>query len=227
MICSGEQLIAFYYIDRKDIPEIRKILSSENGAICYDEKGISFVAAKGSVCAEISNETQWSYVQPLTRLHKVFIFGAGHVGLALCRALSALDFDIHLFDDRKDLPKLTPGGLTQNVQLIHYQESSGYIPEGEHNYVVVMSVGYRTDELILRNLYNRKFTYLGLLGSREKVKTLKRQLQEEGFDNTWLDAINAPAGLDIKSETAEEIAVSIAAQLVAVKNGRIFEYLNT
>jgi len=220
MICSGEQVIAFYYLGKKEIELIEKILSPGNTAICYRESGISIAGLNDSLSFEFTDENNWQFVQSTKPAHRVFIFGAGHVGLALCRALSALDFEVHLFDDRPDLHPQSSDIISQKVQLIRYEDSHLFVPEGANHYVVVMSVGYRTDEVILRSLQHRKFTYLAMLGSRQKVKTLKQQLLQEGFDAEWLQEVIAPAGLDIKSETAEEIAISIAAQLVGVKNGR-------
>lgn len=220
MICSGEQVIAFYYLGKKDIDLIESILSPANPAICYRENGISISGQSDSFDDKFTYGNNWQFVQSTKPDHRVFIFGAGHVGLALCRALSVLDFEVTLLDDRLDLQQKVTDAFSQKVQLIRYEDSHLYVPEGAHHYVVVMSVGYRTDEVILRSLQHRKFTYLGMLGSRQKVSTLKQQLLQEGFDAEWLKEIIAPAGMDIKSETPEEIAISIAAQLVAVKNGR-------
>jgi xanthine dehydrogenase accessory factor len=220
MICSGEQVIAFYYFDSEDMDIIKSILSPENTAICYRETGIFFANQNKSLDIENFNENKWQFVQSTKPEHRVFIFGAGHVGLALCRALSVLDFEVTLFDDRSEIQLKARDTISQKVQLIRYEDSHLYVTEGAHHYVVVMSAGYLTDEVILRSLRYRKFSYLGMLGSRQKVNTLKQQLLQEGFDAEWLQAIIAPAGIDIKSETPEEIAISIAAQLVAVKNGK-------
>lgn len=171
MICSGEQVIAFYYLGNKDIELVRKILSAEKPAICYRESGISIAGPGDSPGVDFSNEKQWRFVQSVKPDHRVFIFGAGHVGLALCRALSVLDFEVTLFDDRHDLQQKVPDTYSQTVQLIRYEDSHLFVPEGANNYVVVMSVGYRTDEVILRSLQHRKFTYLAMLGSRQKVSS--------------------------------------------------------
>ncbi len=215
MICSGEQVIAFYYLDQEDITAVKNILAPGNPAVCYYENGISAAPAEASGQSVSSGDLWWRFIQPVAPPAKVYIFGAGHVGIALYHALSRLEANIRLFDNRKDLVLPEPGLPTE---CIDYENSSSYIPEGEHNYVLVMSVGYRTDEAILRSLHSRKFAYLGLLGSRQKVQALMAQLREQGLQTGWLDAISAPAGLDIKSETAAEIAISIAAQLIQVKN---------
>ena len=81
-----------------------------------------------------------------------------------------------------------------------------------------MSFGYRTDEIIIRRLLNKQFKYIGMLGSQEKMNTLNKSLLADGFDQKQLDQLHAPIGIQIKSETAAEIAISVAAQLIQVKN---------
>ena len=81
-----------------------------------------------------------------------------------------------------------------------------------------MSFGYRTDAIALRQLIRRRWKYLGMLGSAEKVRTLFDDLRAEGFTEEELARVHAPIGLPIHSKTPEEIAVSIAAEIVRVKN---------
>jgi xanthine dehydrogenase accessory factor len=102
--------------------------------------------------------------------------------------------------------------------VIRYEESSRYVPESQQSYVVIMSFGYRTDETILKSLYGRQFKYIGMMGSEEKIRKMKEGLMKESYAQEYFDSIHAPIGMDIKSETAYEIAVSVAAQLIAVKN---------
>jgi xanthine dehydrogenase accessory factor len=85
-------------------------------------------------------------------------------------------------------------------------------------YVVVMTVGYRTDAVVLRQILAKNVRYLGVLGSAAKMKTLLNDLENEGFHNAILRGIRTPIGLNIHSKTPEEIAVSIAAEIIGVKN---------
>jgi xanthine dehydrogenase accessory factor len=84
---------------------------------------------------------------------------------------------------------------------------------------VVMTVGYKSDETVIGKLLGKKFKYFGVLGSRAKMKTLLKALAKEGFDKERLARIRTPVGLRINSRTPPEIAVSIAAEIIAVKNG--------
>jgi xanthine dehydrogenase accessory factor len=81
-----------------------------------------------------------------------------------------------------------------------------------------VSFGYRTDEIVLRQLIRRSFKYLGMLGSAEKVRTMFTAMRADGFTDSELARVHAPIGLPIHSRTPPEIAVSIAAQIIGVKN---------
>ncbi|HRF38478.1 MAG TPA: XdhC family protein, partial [Saprospiraceae bacterium] len=105
---------------------------------------------------------------------------------------------------------------------VEYERLADHIPPEPHSFVVIMSFGYRSDEAALRALLHLDFGYIGMMGSKAKVKAMFDQLLAEGIAPERLQRIFAPIGLDIKSETAEEIAVSVAAQLIAAKNRPVF-----
>ncbi|MEO7265169.1 MAG: XdhC family protein, partial [Ferruginibacter sp.] len=101
-------------------------------------------------------------------------------------------------------------------ELKSYQDLK--IEEGENIYVVIMSFGYRTDDLAVRALKNNHYRYLGLLGSSKKIEKMINEYKAEGISSEWLSSIHSPIGINIKSETTEEIAVSIAAEIIREKN---------
>jgi xanthine dehydrogenase accessory factor len=84
--------------------------------------------------------------------------------------------------------------------------------------VVVMTVGYQTDAAVIRKLIDKDFKYFGVLGSKAKMAALLRELKNDGFAAEKLNRIRTPVGIEINSRTPEEIAVSIAAEIIAVKN---------
>lgn len=102
--------------------------------------------------------------------------------------------------------------------MIYYENASNYIPSDGNIYVVLVSFGFRSDEIILRSIYGKNYYYIGVMGSTNKIKSMRMKLLEEGFDGQWFDNICAPIGIDINSKTSFEIALSIAAQLVKCKN---------
>ncbi len=226
MICSGQQTIAFYRLDAAQLPLIRQLNSNLwskiNGQLTLNQQGIFFSPdadcfEKYSFCIE--NDNTWLLTETLGWKPKLYIVGAGHVSLALCRMAAQLDFDLNVLDERPGLNTAPPADLAVYTQLPDYHQVGQYLPEGENSYVVLMSFGYRTDKLILKQLLLRNYRYLGMLGSVEKVKTLFAELEAEGFGRDGLQNVHAPIGLPIHSKTPEEIAVSILAEIIRVKNG--------
>ena len=211
MICSGQQTIAFYDVGAEQIPLLESALQPPGMALTYTEAGIFLEAA-------LSPASLWQHTDCLAPEHNVYIIGGGHVSLALCEVLSRLNFEIHVFDDREQLNTLMANPFAHSRTVVDYDQLADYIPPGQHSFVVIMSFGYRSDEVALRALLQLDFGYIGMMGSRAKVKTMFDQLLAEGIPQQRLDRIYAPIGLDIKSETAQEIAVSVAAQLIAAKN---------
>ena len=210
MICSGQQTIAFYDLNQDDLILVDAIITSKNNTITYTENGIQIGLATLSKV--------WKYEESISHPNKVYIIGGGHVGLALSEILSKLDFEMHLFDHRENLNTMEANSFVHARKTIEFETIEQHIPEGDSTYVVIMSFGYRTDEIIIRRLLNKQFKYIGMLGSQEKMNTLYKSLLADGFSQKQLDQLHAPIGIQIKSETAAEIAISVAAQLIQVKN---------
>ena len=146
------------------------------------------------------------------------IIGGGHCSLALSKQMRLLDdFKIHLLDDRNDLNTFIENDFAHVKLTVDYARISDFVPEGNTHYVVIMTVGYRTDDVVLRGLLTKNFKYIGLLGSQAKVDTMFQNLRNEGVGETVLKKIHAPIGLSLKSQTPEEIAVSIAAEIIKVR----------
>lgn len=208
MICSGQQTIAFYDVTPDFLPLANQILTEENFEITYTNLGINVP----------SENPEWSFKETNSLPQKVYIIGGGHVGLALSETLSKLDFGIHMFDHRENLNTMEQNHFAHSKQIIEFEEIGKYVPEGNDVYIVIMSFGYRTDDIIIRQLINKDFKYIGLLGSKEKIATLFQNMIADGFDKDRIAKVYAPIGIDIKSETTQEIAISVAAQLIRVKN---------
>lgn len=208
MICSGQQTVAFYDISLDFLSTVNQILTENNFKITYSNIGIN-VPSENAV---------WSFTETNSLPQKVYIIGGGHVGLALSETLSKLDFEIHILDHRENLNTMQQNHFVHSSQVVEFEQIDNYIPEGDAIYVVIMSFGYRTDDIIIRKLIDKKFKYIGLLGSKEKIATLFSKMVEDGFDKDNIAKVYAPIGIDIKSETTQEIAISVAAQLIRVKN---------
>ena len=214
MICSGRQTIAFYDLTIDTVAIINSIILKQNHSIRYTEKGIDIDIHPTAI-------HEWEFVESTALPNRVYIIGGGHVGFALSEVLSRLDFEIHILDHREHLNTMEANHFAHFRKSVAFENIDQEIPEGNNIYVVIMSFGYRTDEIIIRRLLDRRFKYIGMMGSREKISTLYAHLLHDGFTQNQLDKVNSPIGIDIKSESAQEIAISVAAELISVKNKSI------
>ncbi len=226
MICSGKQTVVVKVLTITDLPTIQKIVESLNNQI---ETYLKITASSFQVIELTGFQQNYSfqklgtdsfiYTEKLSLKNQLFIIGGGHCALALSELMSKLDFHITVFDDRPDLNTLQKNSFANRVEIIESYEKIGeFIDSDSTAYVVVMTLGYKFDEIVIRKLFNKTFKYFGVLGSKAKMKTLFKSLESEGFDKDKLDKIHTPIGLPINSHTPEEIAVSIAAEIISVKN---------
>ncbi len=152
---------------------------------------------------------------------QLLVFGAGHVGVSLCEVASLLDFDVHVFDDRGEFA--TPDRFPRAFQVHSAPWASmlAEIPAGERVYAVLVAHGYSVDVMVLEKMLRREYAYVGVIGSRRRATTVRRLLVEKGFASDDLARLYSPIGIDIGAQTPAEIAISIAGELVAVRNGRV------
>ncbi|HEY5791844.1 MAG TPA: xanthine dehydrogenase accessory protein XdhC [Chthoniobacterales bacterium] len=148
---------------------------------------------------------------------RIFVFGAGHVSQALARLLATLECRVRVVDSRPEWLNQLPQAANLQTQLAERpEEIVSEIPDGA--FVVIMTQGHRTDLPILeRILKTRTFPYLGVIGSASKAATLRKELREAGVAEDSLKAFRCPIGLPLGKDTPEEIAVSIAAELLQVR----------
>ena len=130
-----------------------------------------------------------------------------------------MDFYVHLIDDRKELKTFEENtAVHRKTTVADYSELKDIITPGANCYIVIMTVGYRSDDVALRALLHKDLAYLGLLGSAAKIQKMFSGYRKEGIVESALQNIHAPIGLPINSQTTEEIAISIAAEIISVKN---------
>lgn len=227
MMCSGEQEVLLWPLTAADLATVLVIgnaLQTNSGGYLEmnAETGVRFVSPETAAASKISFYTyqpgsNWRYRERLGFRDQLIIVGGGHVSLALSRVAAALDFELTVLDDRTDLPTLDANEAAHHRRVIDYENVANEVPAGPHQYVVVMTVGYRTDAVVLRQLLGRFYRYLGVMGSTAKVTELRRVLAEAGFSAEEIARLRGPIGLPINSQTPEEIAISIAAELIQVR----------
>jgi xanthine dehydrogenase accessory factor len=161
------------------------------------------------------------YIEPIEPTPALYIVGAGHVAFHLARVARPVGFAVHVIDDRSKFANAErfPDATEVVVESIADWLARADIPS--RAYVVIVTRGHRHDLGALRELAPRDLRYLGLIGSRAKIARIYDALLAEGVPPTLLRRVHAPIGLDIGAVTPQEIAISIVAELVAVKHGKI------
>jgi xanthine dehydrogenase accessory factor len=226
MICSGEQTILAYTVKNEEKKTIKNIINAlknnQNGVLKMSSQGLQFSTSTFLNEPDsyiYTSDDEWLYVENIGYKNHLYIIGGGHCALAFSKLMSSLNFYIHLFDDRKKLNTMKKNKTAHEKKHIkNYSLLENLISSGENNYVVIMTFGYRTDDEALRALMNKKLKYLGVMGSKKKIEKMFETYKKEGISEDILQKIHAPVGINIHSQTTEEIAVSIAAEIIKVKN---------
>ncbi len=158
------------------------------------------------------------FFEPIMNKKQLFIFGAGHSGNALIQLATDFDFDITIIDDRKDSIE---GILNTDVKKIcsSYQDAFQQLKFDEQTFVCILTYSHAVDHLVLAHCIHQPHSYLGMMGSLRKVLMTKQKFIEEGFANeAELNNVDMPMGIDINAEGPEEIAISILAKMISIKN---------
>ena len=163
------------------------------------------------------------FVEPVEPSPEVYVFGAGHVGYFVGKMAYEVGFKVHVIDDREKFASTERFGEGIDVVVDHIPTWIDAHRLPATAYAVIVTRGHTHDLDALRALTASPLRYLGLIGSKAKVKRIYDALIEEGLSPDALRAIHAPIGLDIGAITPQEIAVSIVAELIAVKHGTIAE----
>jgi len=195
----------------------RQAIITGSPALVRYELSDDFAEENGLICGGQMDV----YIEPLTAAPRLYIIGAGHVGWHLGRLAHEAGYRIHVIDDREKFANgdRFPGAAEIIVDDISAWLASADLPADA--YVAVVTRGHQHDLSALRALANRPLRYLGMIGSRAKVTRVYDALAAEGISADALKAVHAPIGLDIGAVTPAEIAVSILAEMIAVRHGRI------
>ena len=161
------------------------------------------------------------YIEPLEATPRLYVIGAGHVGYHLARLAHTIGFRTHVLDDREKFANTERFPDAEEVIVDTIPEWLHRVDLPTSAYVVIVTRGHTHDLDALRALAARDLRYLGLIGSKAKVKRIYDALLAEGMPPECLQRVNAPVGLDIGAVSPEEIAVAILAELIAVRRGKI------
>ncbi len=161
------------------------------------------------------------YSEPLTPPACVYLFGGGHISYWLAPLLDTVGFRTVVYDDRPEFANKDRFPTASRVVIADFDAVEENLNIMPHDYIVIMTNGHKHDYSVLAQTLRLHPFYIGMIGSRQKIGvTYQKMMQIDGYTNDELQKVHAPIGLGIGSETPEEIAVSITAQLIQIRAGK-------
>jgi xanthine dehydrogenase accessory factor len=181
----------------------RKMVFQLNNEASYDN---------GLICGG----TLEVFVEPILPHPVAYIFGGGHISMALAKSANAAGFGIVVIDDREQFANKERFPMAQEI-FTNYDEAYARVRPNASSYLVIVTRGHRDDMRVLAWAVRTEARYIGMIGSKRKVLSVYQALEKEGFSPEEFKRVYAPMGLEIGALSPEEIAISIAAELVAVR----------
>jgi len=194
----------------------REAIASRAPQLVHYELSDDFAQETGLICGGQMDV----YIEPIEPSPELYIIGGGHVGFHLARVAHEVGFRVHVIDDREKFANAERFPTAVEVIVDDIPSWIARVSLPAHAYAVIVTRGHTNDLEALRALAPRELRYLGLIGSRAKVARIYDALVADRIPAGTLKRVNAPIGLDIGAVTPQEIAVSILAELIAVKHGK-------
>jgi xanthine dehydrogenase accessory factor len=194
----------------------REAIAERRPRLLHYELSDDFAQESGLICGGQMDV----YVEPIEPAPDLYIIGAGHVGFHLARIAHEVGFVVRVVDDREKFANQERFPMAAEIVVDDIPGWLGRTVLPPHAYAVIVTRGHTSDLEALRALVSQDLQYLGLIGSRAKVARIFEALEADGTDGERLRHVHAPIGLDIGAVTPPEIAVSILAELIAVKHGK-------
>ena len=223
MICSGMQRVVIMLNSSLKVDVVQSLIqcisAGLQGQIEISTSGLYFHSGVERINEfNIQSEDESKCIGMVGVRPRLHIIGGGHVSLALSELMSRLGFYVIVYDDRSELNTFEENRYADEKHFVQYEEIGVFLKSTQEDYLAIMTIGYRTDKIVLKQLLGMQHCYLGMLGSVAKINQLFRELRQEGYSSEQLARVHAPIGLQVHSKTAVEIAVSIAAQIIREKN---------
>jgi xanthine dehydrogenase accessory factor len=158
------------------------------------------------------------FIEPVTSLKHLIIFGGGHVALPLARFVNMIGFSYSIVEDRPEFASEHRFPEAREIIRATPEEFEKQVEIADSDYVAIITRSHELDYQYLKKILKHSLKYIGLIASKVKKKQIFEQLQKDGFEKRAINKIHSPIGVDIAAQTPEEIAVSIVAELIQVKN---------
>jgi xanthine dehydrogenase accessory factor len=157
------------------------------------------------------------FIEPVLPPALLYLFGAGHVALNVCKTATNAGFQVIVTDDRSSYASRERFPEAHEVHALDFDEATKKLEPNESSYIVITTRGHRDDMRILRWAVQTRARYVGMIGSVRKVIEIFKALQAEGIPAHVFDKVFAPIGIDIGAVTPEEIGVAVTAELIAIR----------
>ena len=202
----------------------KKILKCDDELIFEEEINIEFYKniinlidfnSYGKIL--VLDENTDVFVEKIIPKPQLVICGGGHVALDLCSVGKMLDFNVTVIDDRKEFANESRFNIADKVICKSFEEALSEV-NGNNIYFVIVTRGHKDDRKCLEIILNKNYKYVGMIGSKGKIAMVKSKLLQAGYTKEELNKVYTPIGLDIGAETPAEIAISIAGEIINIKN---------
>lgn len=195
----------------------RLALQTGRPSLAHYDLNDDFAEEQGLICGGQMDV----FIDPLTPTPRVCIVGAGHVGYHTAQLAATVGFRVVVVDDRASFADAARFPTAERVDVADIPDWLRTADIGPRDYLVIVTRGHREDLEALRAALDRDTAYVGLIGSKAKIARLYARLGEDGDETTKMARVHAPIGLDLGAVSPEEIAVSIVAELIAHRRGRL------
>ncbi len=222
LTCAGSETLCVVSLGESDIPTVSSILE----ALTEHRPAVLTVTADGIACSagkqaphstfEQLSAFGWTYSENIGPDYTLYIVGGGHVGAALSRIAVRLNFYVVMYDERSTGQKDTASDEKKITDA--YSRLASHIAEPQESFAAIVTSDVATDTIALKQLLPMSLPYIGIMGAEAKIARIKNSLSPGEQAEFERQHIYAPIGIRIDSGTADEIAVSIAAELITVRN---------
>lgn len=163
---------------------------------------------------------QQVFIERLGRTSQMVICGAGHVAIPILKLAQSIGMEVTVIDDREEFAGHAREAGAEHVYAEPFADALTKIPGNPDTFFVIVTRGHKWDEDCLRMILKKPHAYIGMMGSKRRILMVKQKMIDEGNDAELVNSVYAPIGLDINSETPEEIAIAVLAQVIQVRNAR-------
>jgi xanthine dehydrogenase accessory factor len=197
------------------VEEARRVLDTEKASLTKFKLTQEEAARDGLICGG----TVEVFVEPILPDPKVLLMGGGHLAQAIAEAAGRVGFKVSVVDDRASFANRERFPEAEETIVAPFEKSLDNIDVTENSFILIVTRGHGYDQVVLEKAIQTPALYVGLVGSRRKIRIILKNLLDQGIPPDAFSRLYAPIGLEIGSETPQEIAISVVAELIALRKG--------